>query len=388
MNLSNIHAEIPPIRVLIVDAMAILQGMKKVPGMKMIAHLKKAFLNKILRLSKGYDEVRIYSVGSDFSVIKIIEVRIVFDHYLKDNLKSKTRASRATSKQAEKASYDVHDNMSIVSIPLKDLFSSSSTKSSLTVLFSEAILEKTAGSDKIMKINIRQRVETLGVPKSQGLIVIHNFSGADWGGKFVGISKKTWVQTYLSLDDDDIVECFKKLGGIDLSEFQMKDLCLPQEFHGLERFFCMSYSSNNGPFTLSSLRWEMIRSKNLQEELLPPTRATLFPNILRTNYVCTQDKSYFSSKPTLPKLEENGWHLKDDKFEPVRCVAPPAPKGVLELVKCGCRKKCAGNCSCLKNKVPCTALCKCYAWGCDSCVEFRKPQEDAADSDGEDQEQE
>ena len=83
------------------------------------------------------------------------------------------------------------------------------------------------------------------------------------------------MQTYLSLDDDDIVECFKKLGGIDLSEFQMKDLCLPQEFHGLERFFCMAYSSNNGPFTLSSLRWEMFRSRNLQEELLPPTRATL-----------------------------------------------------------------------------------------------------------------
>ena len=52
MNLANFHAEIPLIRVLIVDAMAILQGMKKVPGMKMIAHLKKAFLNKILRLSK------------------------------------------------------------------------------------------------------------------------------------------------------------------------------------------------------------------------------------------------------------------------------------------------------------------------------------------------
>ena len=51
------------------------------------------------------------------------------------------------------------------------------------MLFSEAILEKTAGSDKIMKIDIRQRVETLGVPKSQGLNVIHNFSGADWGRK-------------------------------------------------------------------------------------------------------------------------------------------------------------------------------------------------------------
>lgn len=95
MNLANIYPDVPPIRVLIVDAMAILQGMKKNPGMTTIAHLKTAFLNKILRLSRGYDEIR-----------------IVFDHYLEDSLKSKTRASRATSKAAEKASYDVHDNMS------------------------------------------------------------------------------------------------------------------------------------------------------------------------------------------------------------------------------------------------------------------------------------
>ena len=72
-------------------------------------------------------------------------------------------------------------------------------------LFARFLIIQQSRPDKIMKIDIRQRVETLGVPKSQGLIRIHNFSRADWGGKFVRISKKTWVQTYLSLDDDDIV---------------------------------------------------------------------------------------------------------------------------------------------------------------------------------------
>ena len=59
VNLIHIHPEILPVRVLIVDAMAILQVMKKVSGMTRIAHLKKDFLNKILRLSRGYGEVRI-----------------------------------------------------------------------------------------------------------------------------------------------------------------------------------------------------------------------------------------------------------------------------------------------------------------------------------------
>ena len=48
-HLENIHTDIPSTRVLIVDAMAILQGMKKIPGMITIGHLKKAFLNRITR---------------------------------------------------------------------------------------------------------------------------------------------------------------------------------------------------------------------------------------------------------------------------------------------------------------------------------------------------
>lgn len=56
-------------------------------------------------------------------------------------------------------------------------------------------------------------VQIIGHQKCQGLIGLHNFSGADWGGKFVGISKKTWVDDYMKLDDDDpIISCFKQLG--------------------------------------------------------------------------------------------------------------------------------------------------------------------------------
>ena len=155
---------------------------------------------------------------------------------------------------------------------------------------------------KYREIDIRQKVLTIGAPKAQGLIGLHNFSGADWGGKFVGIPKKTWVQTFLSLDDnDDIVECFKKLGVADLSNFQMEASGLPHKFKELERFVCMAYSSNSGPLLLSSLRWEMFRSRNLQEELLPPTRATLFPHMHRTNYVCTRDKSCLDLAETRSK---------------------------------------------------------------------------------------
>ena len=63
---------------------------------------------------------------------------------------------------------------------------------------------------KYREVDIRERVEAVGLTKARGLIGLHNFTGADWEGKFVGISKKTW--TFLSLnDDDEINECFPPL---------------------------------------------------------------------------------------------------------------------------------------------------------------------------------
>ena len=39
-------------------------------------------------------------------------------------------------------------------------------------------------------IYVVERVHATGSLKSQGLIGLHNFTGADWGGKFVGITKE------------------------------------------------------------------------------------------------------------------------------------------------------------------------------------------------------
>ena len=69
-----------------------------------MAHLKDAFVRKIINMSRSYSEVR-----------------VLFDHYIKGSLKSNTRANRATSEEASKAIYDVHDQMDIKTLSLKDL---------------------------------------------------------------------------------------------------------------------------------------------------------------------------------------------------------------------------------------------------------------------------
>jgi hypothetical protein len=46
-------------------------------------------------------------------------------------------------------------------------------------------------------------------------------------------------------------------------------------------------------------------------------------------------------------------------------IAAPIAASCQELLKCGCRISCSGNCKCFRPGLPCTALCSC------NCSEFR-----------------
>lgn len=421
-----------PIRVaqvLIVDAMAVLQCMKKTPTMRKISDLSEAFIKRIEGMMVGYDEGR-----------------VVFDRYIDQSLKNQTRQKRAVTS----TEYEIHSEMKLT-MSLKELLSASRTKSSLTAMLAEGLLKyysrnstfklvvvygtKIKGHDfeekhaheeadtmipnqvlasladspwrdihvwspdtdvlmllldlvscgrlgpqtrlkfltgkgvKYRKIDVVERVQVIGRRKCQGLIGLHNFSGADWGGKFVGISKKTWVVAYLKLDEnDDAINCFRELGeGPILKELVNGEL--PPQVRGLEQFVCSVYCSK-GPQTLPALRWELFCSKNLEGEMLPPTRAALLPHITRANYIAMRDKSYTTNCPTLLPIEDNGWSEKEGSglYVPIRCIILPAPRAVIELTKCGCKAGCKGRCSCCKNGLPCTPLCKCYGADCGNLI--------------------
>ena len=63
----------------------------------------------------------------------------------------------------------------------------------------------TGKAAKYRGIDVVEQVHAVGIYKSQGLIGLHNFSGADWGGKFVDITKKTWIGAYMKLEEHDPV---------------------------------------------------------------------------------------------------------------------------------------------------------------------------------------
>ena len=61
---------------------------------------------------------------------------------------------------------------------------------------------------------------------------------------------------------------------------------------------------------------------------------------------------------------------------PIKCIRPPAPRVVVELVKCGCKGECKGNCSGAKKGLVCTNLCKCYAAGCGNNKDYHGDDQD------------
>ena len=96
-------------------------------------------------------------------------------------------------------------------------------------------LEKVTSIDR--SINIYELVSVIGREKCQGLIGFHRFTCADWGGNFFGISKKSWITSFLSLPNDDpIVSAFQRIDEGVLTSHEVVDGELPEEVRPIEKF--------------------------------------------------------------------------------------------------------------------------------------------------------
>ena len=63
--------------------------------------------------------------------------------------------------------------------------------------------------------------------------------------EFAGISKKTWIKSYLALDENDtIVKSFQKLGEVPIDSDNLLRCDIPTECLPLETFTCLIYSNS------------------------------------------------------------------------------------------------------------------------------------------------
>ena len=117
-------------RVLNVDGMGVLQGMTKAPAIQKLSDLTNLFTGRNESMMNGYSEGR-----------------VIFDNYLDQSLKDKTRQKRATMS----TEFAVHPEMKL-SMSTKELLSSSKTKHHLTCMFAEGLLEHFSVNRKNIKL--------------------------------------------------------------------------------------------------------------------------------------------------------------------------------------------------------------------------------------------
>lgn len=140
----------------------------------------------------------------------------------------------------------------------------------------------------------------------------------------------------------------------------------------LELYMCRLYLPLVQIATVKELRWFLFSKKQCADEKLPPMKAALQQMIKRATYVALVWKECGSPYLDLPVPTSHGCSQDGERLQAIPTTPPPAPKAVLELVKCGCRGSCTTlSCSCRKHSLQCTDMCG----SCESNCENRNAEE-------------
>ena len=195
-------------------------------------------------------------------------------------------------------------------------------------------------------------VQALGRAKTAALPAFHAISGADNTGSFSGKGKLTCWKIFQDADEDIITE---------LGRLGTTVTPTAETMAAIEKFVCQLYLPKTTFTKVKELRWWLFRKKQAQSERLPPTQAALHEAILRAHYQVMVWNNDRVPNPELPSPENYGWERNEDEWLPVMTQLPPAPKAIIQLVKCSCAKeRCSSNrCQCRKAGLNCTDLCTC-----------------------------
>ena len=319
-------------KVLLIDAMALVNSINKTDQIIYCSDFANAFIEKLINISIGYNEVR-----------------LVFDQYKDSSLKEQMRKKRTKGKSTY---YRIQDNSMIPNITLKDFLSHVKTKSELAEYFATKMLvhsqsdqnrlnkfmvtagTKTKGnidvpdnlashsqeeadtllllhattisddaeltisspdtdvflqiirmypklpkevffltgkSKQRRKIPIRPIYEKIGPKQAAALLGFHSFTGSDMCGRFTGRTKDWCLKVFLACDI--ILDALALLG---------RDEMRPslETMAHLERFVCLLYRSKVHA-QVDDLRWFLYSARGAEGESLPPTRGSLISHILR-----------------------------------------------------------------------------------------------------------
>ena len=168
---------------------------------------------------------------------------------------------------------------------------------------------------------------------------------------FYGKGKKTAMDTW-----NRFPEATTAFLSLTSTPSEVNDTCMAT----LERFVVLLYDRTSVKSCVDDARMQLFVKKGRQFDTIPPTRAALLEHskraVLQAGYIWGQA---LTPNPTLPSPQDWGWTLDGGLWMPFWTTLPDVMGSCQELVRCGCKKGCRRQCSCVKASLRCTALCKC-----------------------------
>lgn len=181
------------------------------------------------------------------------------------------------------------------------------------------------------------------------------FIGCDSTSAFHGKGKKSAWATWSSFPD--VTQAFISLSSSPAT-ITDDDIAL------LERYVALLYDRTSSAVDVNVARKDLFTRKGRSTDAIPPTKAALLQHVKRVVYqagYCWGQA--LIAEQNLPCPSEWGWIKDQNYWQPMWTTLPEAAKSCQELIRCGCTRRCQGNCKCAKASLKCTNNCECRA-GC------------------------
>jgi len=192
--------------------------------------------------------------------------------------------------------------------------------------------------------------EALGPLLSRALPVFTALTECDTTSSLRFKSKRQCFRIWKSVPEE-IFEIFLEIAR---SPFEALD---ERQFALVEKFFVSLYGGSVEK-SINQVRRQNF-SHNQNVERLPPTREALRQHVARAIYQSGIWTSAGKPKIQPPDPQEFGWINCGGALFPKWTKNKDVPEALTCLTKCACQKTCSKACSCMKNDLSCTELCKC-----------------------------